>query len=132
MSVFLPTPTYALPVIVEEKTGIAVFNPIWLDWFLRLAESLTAAGAGSGSVTSVNASGGTTGLSFTGGPVVTAGTLTLSGVLLPANGGFDGNQSYARGSFTIPTAKFSIMSKRLALTSTQRGVLQGTSRLSIT
>ena len=87
MSVFLPTPTYALPVIVEEKTGIAVFNPIWLDWFLRLAENLGAAGAGSGSVTSVNASGGATGLTFTGGPVTTTGTLTLGGVLNPASGG---------------------------------------------
>jgi len=38
-------------------------------------------------VTSVNASGGTTGLSFTGGPVTTSGTLTLSGTLAVANGG---------------------------------------------
>jgi hypothetical protein len=40
-----------------------------------------------GSVTSVNASGGTTGLNFSGGPITTAGTLTLSGVLGIANGG---------------------------------------------
>jgi hypothetical protein len=44
-------------------------------------------GGGSGSVTSVNASGGTTGLAFTGGPVTTSGTLTLSGTLAVANGG---------------------------------------------
>lgn len=38
-------------------------------------------------VTSVAASGGTTGLSFTGGPITTTGTLTLTGTLAVANGG---------------------------------------------
>lgn len=42
---------------------------------------------GTGTVTSVNASGGTTGFSFTGGPVTTSGTLTLTGTLGVANGG---------------------------------------------
>ena len=40
-----------------------------------------------GTVTSVAASGGTTGLSFTGSPITTAGTLTLGGTLAVANGG---------------------------------------------
>lgn len=40
-----------------------------------------------GTVTSVNASGGTTGLSFSGGPITTSGTLTLAGTLGVANGG---------------------------------------------
>ena len=44
-------------------------------------------GVGTGTVTSVNVSGGTTGLSFTGGPVTTAGTIIASGVLAAANGG---------------------------------------------
>ena len=38
-------------------------------------------------VTSVNASGGTTGLTFSGGPITGAGTLTLGGTLAIANGG---------------------------------------------
>jgi hypothetical protein len=42
---------------------------------------------GTGTVTSVNASGGTTGLSFTGGPITVSGTLTLGGTLAVANGG---------------------------------------------
>lgn len=42
---------------------------------------------GGGSVSSVNASGGTTGLSFSGGPITTTGTLTLAGTLAVANGG---------------------------------------------
>jgi hypothetical protein len=50
-----------------------------------------------GSVTSVAASGGTTGLSFTGGPVTSSGTLTLSGTLAVANGGTGGaTQAAAR------------------------------------
>ena len=40
-----------------------------------------------GTVTSVAASGGTTGLSFTGSPITTSGTLTLGGTLVVANGG---------------------------------------------
>ena len=41
----------------------------------------------SGSVTSVDISGGTTGLTFSGGPITTAGTFTTSGTLAIANGG---------------------------------------------
>lgn len=44
-------------------------------------------GGGGGTVTSIDASGGTTGLSFTGGPVTTSGTLTLGGTLAVASGG---------------------------------------------
>ena len=40
-----------------------------------------------GTVTSVAASGGTTGLTFSGSPITTSGTLTLSGTLGVANGG---------------------------------------------
>ena len=44
-------------------------------------------GAVIGGVTSINVSGGTTGLTFSGGPVTTAGVLTMSGTLGVANGG---------------------------------------------
>lgn len=47
----------------------------------------TSGVVGTGTVTSVNGSGGTTGLTLTGGPITTAGTLTLGGVLAIANGG---------------------------------------------
>jgi hypothetical protein len=40
-----------------------------------------------GTVTSVAASGGTTGLTFTGSPITSSGTLTLGGTLIVANGG---------------------------------------------
>jgi hypothetical protein len=44
-------------------------------------------GPGSGSVTSVDVSGGTTGLTTSGGPVTSSGTVTLAGTLNVANGG---------------------------------------------
>jgi hypothetical protein len=44
-------------------------------------------GGGSGTVTSVAASGGTTGLTYSGSPVTTSGTLTTAGTLVSANGG---------------------------------------------
>lgn len=42
---------------------------------------------GTGTVTSVDVSGGTTGLSFTGGPITASGTITAGGTLAVANGG---------------------------------------------
>lgn len=42
---------------------------------------------GGGTVTSVAVSGGTTGLSTSGGPITSAGTITLAGTLAIANGG---------------------------------------------
>lgn len=42
---------------------------------------------GSGTVTSIDVSGGTTGLTTSGGPVTTSGTITLAGTLAIANGG---------------------------------------------
>jgi hypothetical protein len=52
--------------------------------------------AGTGSVTSVDVSGGTTGLTTSGGPITSSGTITLSGTLIAANGG-TGFASYAVG-----------------------------------
>ncbi len=44
-------------------------------------------GTSTGTVTSVNVSGGTTGLTASGGPITTSGTITLAGTLAVANGG---------------------------------------------
>jgi len=53
--------------------------------------------SGTGTVTSVAVSGGTTGLTTSGGPITTTGTITLAGTLSTANGG-TGN---ATGTATI-------------------------------
>lgn len=44
-------------------------------------------GGGSGTVTSVAVSGGTTGITVSGSPITTSGTITLGGTLAIANGG---------------------------------------------
>jgi hypothetical protein len=44
-------------------------------------------GPGAGSVTSVAVSGGTTGLTTSGGPITSSGSITLAGTLAAANGG---------------------------------------------
>ena len=176
MATIQPPPTYAELVVIDEVSGRARFNPIWLKWFIDLAQFVNASGgvtgaahnslaglqggtvggggqfyhltqsqhsrattaaqanfggtgltayavgdllyasgaaalarraigsagnvltvsgglpvwaapATSGTVTSVNVSGGTTGLTFSGGPVTGAGTITADGTLAPTNGG---------------------------------------------
>lgn len=49
--------------------------------------AIAGVGSGSGSVTSVSVSGGSTGLTTTGGPITSTGTITLGGTLNIANGG---------------------------------------------
>jgi hypothetical protein len=44
-------------------------------------------GPGTGTVTSIDVSGGTTGLTTSGGPVTSTGTVTLAGTLAYTNGG---------------------------------------------
>jgi len=52
--------------------------------------------SGVGTVTSVDADGGTTGMTFSGGPITGAGTLTLDGTLDETHGG-TGITTYAQG-----------------------------------
>ena len=60
----------------------------WYRFFLNLLNKANSGGGGgSGTVTSVNVSGGTTGLTTSGGPVTTSGTITLAGTLDVDNGG---------------------------------------------
>jgi len=49
--------------------------------------TITTGGGGGGTVTSVSVSGGFTGLTVTGSPITTSGTITIAGTLAIANGG---------------------------------------------
>ena len=90
---------------VLAKINSADFNTQWINI------------AGTGTVTSVDGSGGATGLSLTGGPITVAGTLTLGGTLNVASGGSGavsltgyliGNGTSAfTASTTIPTTALS-------------------------
>ncbi|MEO8638008.1 MAG: hypothetical protein ABI430_03870, partial [Candidatus Taylorbacteria bacterium] len=58
----------------------------------------------SGTLTSLDASGGTTGLSFTGGPITSSGTLTLSGTLATTNGGTGTSSPPSQGQLLLGNA----------------------------
>ena len=77
-----------------------------------------AAPATSGTVTSVNVSGGTTGLTTSGGPITSSGTITLAGTLVAANGGTGQTTvTYAPGT----TAGFIATSGQLGFTDASSG-----------
>lgn len=68
------------------------------------AVQLIASKAGAaGSVTSVDVSGGTTGLTTSGGPVTSSGTITLAGTLAATNGG-TAQTTYATGDLLYASA----------------------------
>lgn len=66
-------------------------------------------GGGSGTVTSVDVSGGTTGLTTSGGPITTSGTISLAGTLNVANGG-TGATTAAGAPFALKGANSDITS----------------------
>lgn len=76
-------------VLTSQGSGSA---PVW------------ASIAAGGTVTSVNVSGGTTGLTFSGGPITTSGTITAAGTLAVANGGTGATTaSGARTALDVPS-----------------------------
>tara|TARA_R110000868_G_scaffold20415_1_gene86409 strand:+ start:657 stop:2279 length:1623 start_codon:yes stop_codon:yes gene_type:complete len=90
---------------------------------------LTSAGAGTptwttpttGTVTSVGVSGGTTGLTTSGGPITSSGTVTLAGTLTAGNGG-TGLTTYTAGDLSYyasgtALSKLSIGAANTVLTS---------------
>jgi len=78
-------------IAVQTATNTTGFvsAPTVTDTFLKWNGSslIWDAVAGAGTVTSVDVSGGTTGLTTSGGPITSAGTITLAGTLAVANGG---------------------------------------------
>lgn len=85
-----------------------------------------AAIVGTGTVTSIDVSGGTTGLTYSGGPVTTTGTITMVGTLIAANGG-TGFASYTVGDIlyantTTTLAKLAAGTVNYVLTSGGAGV----------
>jgi hypothetical protein len=92
---------FAVTVKVTGQTGVSVPNgkTMWLynngtdvtNAIDNLPSGATvggvAIGTGTGTVTSVDVSGGTTGLTTSGGPVTSSGTITIAGTLAVANGG---------------------------------------------
>jgi hypothetical protein len=68
------------------------------------AITVAFSGPGAGSVTSVDVSGGTTGLTTSGGPITGSGTITLAGTLAVANGGTGVATSTGSGNNVLSTS----------------------------
>jgi len=95
-------------IAYQSATNVTSFldAPISANTFLKWTGSVFTWDivAGTGTVTSVNASGGTTGLTFSGGPITSSGTLTMSGILGIANGGTGANTAAsARSALSVPS-----------------------------
>ena len=106
--------------IIDSRTGLV--SREWYRFFLNIfnlagsggnqtslddlqigppPQPTTTSGGGSGTVTSVDVSGGTTGLTTSGGPVTTSGTITIAGTLAVANGGTGLTTTPANGALDI-------------------------------
>jgi hypothetical protein len=83
--------------------GSGGFSDVTIGTGVTFAGGVLSA-TGSGTVLSVDVSGGTTGLTTTGGPVTSSGTITLSGTLIVANGGTGTGSltGYIKGSGASP------------------------------
>jgi hypothetical protein len=96
---------------------------------LQYAFDITPTDLG-GTVTSVAASGGTTGLTFSGSPITTSGTLTLGGTLAVANGG-TGQTSYTNGQLLIGNTTGNTLSKATLTAGTNISITNGAGSITI-
>jgi len=65
----------------------ALYDPTTLAFITFIGPAGLPFTSAAGGVSSVNVSGGTTGLTTTGGPIVSSGTITIGGTLSVSNGG---------------------------------------------
>ena len=85
------------PATLTAGTGVTITNGSG-------AITIAFSGPGAGSVTSVDVSGGTTGLTTSGGPITASGTITLAGTLAVANGGTGVTTSTGSGNNVLSTS----------------------------
>ena len=83
---YLPAATGTAAQLLANNGSGGLVN-VTLGSGLFYSGGILSSVSGTGTVTSIAASGGTTGLSFTGGPITTFGTVTLGGTLNPTSGG---------------------------------------------
>ncbi len=89
---------------LQQVSGLGSANQILTSNGPNALPTWQDAGAGSGTVTSISGSGGTTGLTLTGGAITTSGTLTLGGTLVVANGGTGVTSTSANTIFAGPAS----------------------------
>ena len=82
--------------VISQNAASSTSNGYMTSTYAAKLDSITA-GA---SVASVGVSGGTTGLTFSGGPITSSGTMTMAGFLNASHGG-TGFNAYANGELLI-------------------------------
>jgi hypothetical protein len=95
-----------LPQLPKNQSAISTNGVVSRDWyrfFFNLLNKVNEGGGGNGTgtVTSVAVSGGSTGLTTSGGPITTNGTITLSGTVNVANGGTGLTSTQTNGQIDI-------------------------------
>lgn len=91
-------------------------------YVLTLAGGVPTWAAG-GTVTSVGVSGGTTGLTTTGGPITTSGTITIAGTLAETNGGTN-QTTYTLGDTLYSSAANTLSKLAGNITATKKFLVQ--------
>lgn len=96
-------PSSTPPQLPKNQSAISLNGVVSRDWyrfFLDLLNKVNNGGGGNGTgtVTSVDVSGGVTGLTTSGGPITANGTITLNGTVNIAHGGT--NATTAAGALT--------------------------------
>ena len=94
---------------------------------VTLLASSTSTGA---TVSSVAVSGGTTGLTTSGGPITSSGTITLAGTLAVANGG-TGQTSYTDGQLLIGNSTGNTLAKSTLTAGTGVTITNGSGTITI-
>ena len=107
----------------EALSGIATLNDL-------VAPLVVAPPPTGGTVTSVDASGGSTGLTLTGGPITTSGTITLGGTLDVNNGG-TGQTSYTNGQLLIGNTTGNTLTPATLTAGANITITNGTGSISI-
>ena len=119
----------------QTAPGVTSFvvAPAVADRYLKWDGSAfvwATAGTGSGTVTSIDVSGGLTGLTFTGGPVTSSGTITASGTLATGYGG-TGQTTYTDGQLLIGNSATGSLSKATLIAGSNITITNGNGTITI-
>lgn len=91
ISLYYSTTASAVPTAGNLANGELALNIADMKLYAKNSSGvvtlLSSSSGATGTVSSVAVSGGTTGLTTSGGPITTSGTITLAGTLATANGG---------------------------------------------
>ena len=108
---FQPPPTWALPILIDEGTKQAIFNPIWLKWFVDLTSVISSVGTGGTAVnhntlTGLQGGGSSEYYHFTNATYtnIVGGTPTFTTVKVSAVAGYKSSDGSAGFTGTVTTA----------------------------